>query len=212
MTQIGLTGLVKIELPSRTIRYSDGGFIVYGGETYAEEDDVFGTIGQFEAMEEGVGDMVPEVSMTLLPPDTTAPVDISQPGNQTSRVTFYIVEYDTDTGLAVTGDTFFVGQVDQTVLTDGEDTYELNVSVVSLTERLFEGNTGNFISGTWHKSIWSGELGHDNGTGLSKSVAWGVESPRAYSTGGGGGRGAGGGGGGGENGFGQFPYVKVDRS
>lgn len=194
MTQrVGLAGLIKIELPSRTLRFSDGGVLRYGGDVYKSDDDVFGTIGQFQTMEEGVGDMVPEISMTLLPPDSTAPIEISQPGNQTSRVTFYIVEFDADTHVPITGDVFFTGQVDQTVLTDGEETYELNVSIVSLAERLFEGSIGNFLSSTWHKSVWAGELGHDNGTGLSKSVAWGVESPRAYSTGAGGGGGGNGG-------------------
>ena len=78
----------------------------------------------------------------------------------------------------------FDGQVDQTVLTVGKGTKELAVSVVSLAERLFEGNIGNTLNPTWHKSIWPGETGHDNATGLSVSVAWGTESPTRYSTGG----------------------------
>ena len=209
MQRVGLTGLVKIELPSRTLRFSDG-YFRYDGQVWDSDDDVFGTIGGFETMEEGVGDMVPEISMKLLPPDTTAPVEISQPGNQTARVTFYIVEFDADTHVPITGDVFFTGQIDQTELIDGEDVYELNVSVVSLAERLFDGNSGNFLSDRWHRSVWTAEKGHANGTGLSKSVAWGVESPRAYSYGGGGGGGWGGGSGSG-NGFGQFPYVRVDK-
>lgn len=205
MTQrVGLTGLVKIELPSRTLRFSDGGMFRYDGQVWNSDDEVFGTIGQFETMEEGVGDMVPEISMKLLPPDTTAPVEISQPGNQTARVTFYIVEFDADTHVPITGDVFFTGQIDQTELIDGEDVYELNVAVVSLAERLFDGNAGNFLSSTWHKSIWPGELGHDNGTGLSKSVAWGVESPRAYSS-----NGVVGGGGNGGNVFSNPRYWNV---
>src|SRR3546814_8736110 len=44
---------------------------------------------------------------------------------------------------------------------------ELAVSVVSLAERLFELNIGNSLNSAWHKSVWPGELGHDNATGLS---------------------------------------------
>src|SRR3546814_7709774 len=56
---------------------------------------------------------------------------------------------------------------------------EVAVSVVSLAERLFELNIGNSLNSAWHKSVWPGELGHDNATGLSIPVAWGVESPRS---------------------------------
>src|SRR3546814_9368912 len=51
--------------------------------------------------------------------------------------------------------------------------------LVSLAERLFELNIGNSLNSAWHKSVWPGELGHDNATGLSIPVAWGVESPRS---------------------------------
>lgn len=193
MSTIGLTGLVKIELPSRTLRFCDGGFFVYGGETYTSSDDTFGTIGRLETMAESVGDIVPAISLTLLPPDQTAPIELSQPGHQTSPVQFIIAEYDADTGLITTGDVEFYGQIDQSVLTDDSQRYDLTVSIVSLAERLFERNLGNTLNPNWHKTVWPGELGHDNATGLSKPVAWGVEA----APGGGSTRGGSGGGGGG---------------
>lgn len=176
MNRIGLTGLVKIELPGRTLRFCDGGFFEYQGETYTSEDDVFGTIGSLQTMAESVGDIVPAVVMTLLPPNTTAAEDISQPGNQRSAVQFIIAEYDADTGLISTGAVEFYGQLDQTVLRSRDDEYSLAVSVVSLAERLFERNIGNSMNSSWHKSVWPDELGQDNATGLTGSIAWGVES------------------------------------
>jgi hypothetical protein len=176
MSRIALTGLVKIELPGRTLRFSDGGFFVYEGETYRSKDAVFGTIGKMQTMAESVGDTVPAVVMTLLPPDTVAAADISQPGNQTARCRIMIAEYDADTGLVTSGSTEFDGQLDQTVLTVGRQTKTLSVSIVSLAERLFERNIGNTMNPTWHKSIYAGEKGHDNATGLGKAVAWGIES------------------------------------
>lgn len=176
MNRVGLTGLVKIELPDRTLRFCDGGFFVYEGETYLSDDDVFGTIGRLQTMAESVGDIVPAITLTLLPPDQTAPIELSQPGQQTSPAQFIIAEYDADTGLISTGDVEFYGQIDQTVLTDDAERYELTVSIVSLAERLFERNLGNTMNPNWHKSIWANELGHDNATSLPKPVAWGVES------------------------------------
>lgn len=209
MNSVALVGLVKIVLPSSTLRFSDGGFFVYASETYRSKDAVFGTIGQLETMEESVGDIVPAITLTLLPPDSTAPADISQPGNQTSRVTFFIAEFDPDTGVISTAESFFDGQIDQTVLTVGRSVKRLTMTVVSLAERLFEGNIGNSMNPTWHKSVWAGELGHDNATGLSKPVAWGVESPTKFTYGGGGvGGGAfGGGGGSGSGGSKSFDFT-----
>ena len=181
MNRIGLIGLCKIELPDGDVNLCDGGFIVFDGDTYQSHDAVFGTIGSIEAMAEGVGDEVPALEMTLLPPGTSEPGDLSQPGLQTSRVRFWIGEYDVDAGtLDGTPDLMFDGQLDRTMLTVGRSR-ELAISVVSLAERLFEMNTGNSLNPAWHKSVWPGELGHDNATGLSVPVAWGTASPPSAS-------------------------------
>lgn len=185
MNRIALTGLLKIELPTHTIRFCDGGFFPFEGETYRSEDPVFGTIGSVQPLSEGVGDSVPALNLTLLPPSTTAPAMLSQPGYQTSRVRFWIAEYDTETGQITSAEVMFDGQIDQTNLTVGRGERSLTMSVVSLAERLFEGNTGNTLNSTWHKSVWPGEKGHDNATGLSIPVAWGTEGPRRGGGGGG---------------------------
>jgi hypothetical protein len=177
MNRIALTGLMKIELPDRTLRFCDGGFFIYEGETYRSDDDVFGTIGRLQTMAESVGDIVPAVVVTLLPPDTTAASEISQPGNQTSRARIIIAEYDADTGVISSGNTEFDGQLDQTILSVGTGSKQLTASIVSLAERLFERNIGNTMNPTWHKSNFPGERGHDNATGLGRPVAWGTEAP-----------------------------------
>jgi hypothetical protein len=123
MSRIALTGLVKIELPDRTLRFCDGGFFVYESETYRSDDAVFGTIGALQTMAESVGDIVPAVTLTLLPPDSAAPAELSQPGNQKSPAQFIIAEYDADTGLISTGSVEFYGQLDQTSLKDSAGEY-----------------------------------------------------------------------------------------
>lgn len=189
MSRVALTGLLTIELPEATLRFTDGGFIEYGGETYRAKDDTFGTIQSVQPLSEGVGDSVPALSITLLPPDTSAVAELAKPGHQTSQVQFVLAEYDVDAGTINSADVLFTGQIDQSVLTVGKGKRELSMSVVSLAERLFEGNTGNSLNPTFHKSVWPGETGHDNATGLAVPVAWGVERP------GGGGSTYGGGGG-----------------
>ena len=182
MNAIALTGLVQVDLPERTLRFCDGAFFAFEGETFRGKDATYGTIAALAAMSEGVGDTVPAIQMTLLPANDAAPADLSQPGHQTARVRFWIAEYDVASGLITSSEVMFDGQVDQTILTVGNGAKTLEVSVVSLAERLFEGNIGNTLNPTFHKSVWPGETGHDQATGLTIPVAWGTERPPFSST------------------------------
>ncbi|MDG6079748.1 hypothetical protein E3U23_11165 [Erythrobacter litoralis] len=191
MQRIAMIGLLKIELPEHTVLLCDGGFIRWNGDTYRSADPVFGSISSVDGMTEGQGDEIPALDLTLLPPGTTAPVELSKPGYQRSRVRFWIAEYDVDSGLVVgTPEAMFDGQIDQTTLRVGQSR-ELTMSIVSNAERLFELDIGNTLSPAFHKSVNPGELGHDNATGLSIPVAWGVEGPSRGSRSGGGGSGGG---------------------
>lgn len=177
MQSVALVGLCKIELPGHDALLCDGGFIEFDSETYRSSDSLIGTIASIQAMGEGVGPEVPALEMVLLPPESSEPGDLVQPGWQTSRARFWIGEYDPETGLVVGDpDLMFDGQLDQTSLSVGASR-ELGVTVVSLAERLFERNTGNSLTAAWHQSIWPGELGHNNATGLAIQVAWGAASP-----------------------------------
>ena len=86
----------------------------------------------------------------------------------------------------------FDGFLDQAKLVRGPDKFTLEISVVSLLEQLFELNIGNGLNPSFHKSVWPGETGEDQATGLVLADAWGVEAPPAaispgYGGGGGGG-------------------------
>lgn len=186
METVGLVGLCKIEFPDSVgdVLLCDGGFITWNGETYRAKDAVFGQIASIESLSEGVGDEVPALELTLYPDGEALPGDLSQPGFQTCRARFWIAEYDSDNNVVGDPDLIFDGQIDRTMLTVGA-TRELSISIVSLVERLFELNIGNSLNPTFHKSIWPGELGHDNATGLVVQVAWGAAKPTggsSYST------------------------------
>lgn len=175
---MGYVGLCRIDLPSGPVLLCDGGFIVFDGDTYLSDDPLLGTIAAMQSLSEGTGPEVPALEMTLQPPSATEAGDLVQPGWQTSRARFWIGEYDPTTGTLVGDpDLMFDGQLDQAILAVGEFR-ELAVTVVSLAERLFERNPGNSLTSAWHKSIWPGELGHDNATGLNVQVAWGAASPQ----------------------------------
>ena len=196
MERIGVTGLIKIELPGGvTIRLSDGGEFVWGAETFVPRHATYGAVAQVEGLEEGVGNEVPDLQILLNPPSATAAADLVQPGAQKSRVRCWVAQYDLDTN-AVTdpGDPLFDGFLDQAKLTRGPGKFQLGLSVVSMLEQLFELNIGNSLNPTFHKAVWPAETGEDHATGLVLQDAWGVEAPPSGSSGTSGG-GSGGGGG-----------------
>ena len=181
MISRAITGLVKIELPSSvTVRLCDGGVIYWGSETFTAKDAIFGSVASIQTIGEGVGDEVPALELVLIPSPTATAGDLVQPGYQTSRVRFWIADYTIATS-AVSGtpDLIFDGVMDQCILNVGSQQRQLAMSIVATVERLFQGNIGNSLNPVWHKSIWSGETGHDNATGLSIPIAWGVEAPPA---------------------------------
>lgn len=178
MERISLTGLIKIELPEASVLLCDGGFFVWNGEVYQSIDPLFGVITSVEGLEEGVGDEVPALELEFAPPGSTAVADLSQAGYQQSRVRMWIGEFDPETG-EIVGEPQqeFDGLIDQTTLRVGRAERSLAITIVSTGERLFQRNIGNSLSPAFHKSLFPGELGHDNATGLKKPVAWGVASP-----------------------------------
>lgn len=177
MQRVSLISLLRIDLPGTTVRLCDAGFVQFDGATFAAEDPIFGVIGAVQPLTEGVGEEIPALELTLLPLGASAPAQLSQPGYQRSTVRAWIGEYSQETGLLIgTPDLLFHGQIDQTTLRVGRSTRELAITVVSTAERLFMLNEGNSLSPRWHKSIWPGELGHDNAIGLTVPVAWGTES------------------------------------
>lgn len=181
MQRIAYAGLARIDLPgSVTLRLTDGGAVRWGADTFTGRDATFGAIDSIDALAEGVGEEVPALELVLLPPTTTAAATLCAPAQQNSPATFWLAEIDRDTA-EVTGtpEVLFSGFIDQSTLTVGRDRRQLSVSVVSMLERLLALNIGNSLSPTFHKSVWSGETGHDNATGLGRAVAWGVEAPPA---------------------------------
>lgn len=172
--------LLKMELPTRTVRLCDGGVVRWGGEVFRGRDAVFGCVTGAEALTEGVGNEVPAFSITLSPEAGATPAELNQAGFQTAPVRFWVASWNPVTG-AVDGtpELLFDGQLDQVELRLTGQARELENSVVSSAEKLFSARRGNGCSPTFHKSIWPGETGHDEATGLSVPRAWGVEAPPA---------------------------------
>ena len=178
MDHILLAGLMKMELPGRTVLLCDGGFVPWGAETYLSVDEKFGTIAAFEAPEEGVGEVIPSATITMLPNSAASAIEISQPAYQGSRIRMWVAEIDEATGQIIgQPDLQADWQLDRTTLRSKRGDRRVAIDCVSQSQRLLAKVEGNTLSSAFHSSIFPGEQGFDNATGLEASFAWGVAAP-----------------------------------
>jgi hypothetical protein len=177
---IGLTGLLRIELPGHTVRLCDGAFFDFGGERYRARDSVLGVLSAVGDMTEGTGTEIPALDLTFNPPGPVAIGALSAAALARGSVKFWLAEYDIETGLiSGTPELRFLGFVDQPAIRSMGEEYTVSIVAVPELEYMFDRDTGNTLSPSFHKAIFPGETGHDNATGLSVPVAWGVEAPPA---------------------------------
>lgn len=183
MTLWHLTNLIQIDLPAYTVRLCDGGVIFWGANVFRGRHATWGAVVGAESLTEGVGNEVPAFALTFAPAAAAEPSDLSQPGFQKARVRWWTAEWSRAT-CAVVGSPLvqFDGLLDQVELRIEFEKFEMEASVVSSAEKLFGARRGNGLSPTFHKSIWAGETGHDQATGLTIPRAWGVEAPPASSS------------------------------
>lgn len=193
---ITLAPLATFELPGHTIRASDGGLVKWGSEIFLASDPDFGTIASVGAFEEESGDQAPAMQVTFLPKDGAPSAILSSPSYQMAPARFWMAEVDPATG-EVIGDPLLMGdmEVDITEIEFGGEFRRLSMALVSADERQFMIYEGNTLSEAFHKSVWPGETGLDNATGVGSPVAWGVAGPPRGSSSSVGGGSAGGSGG-----------------
>lgn len=179
-----LAGILRWEAGAEDVRLCDGGTLTFDGQIYTSRHAVFGSIGSFMPISEGVGDEAPAGTLTFTPDFDAAPSTINAPTLQGTRIRLYIGEIDRETGL-LDGDPdqMLDSIVDVTKLKLGRGIKALEVDIVSRAERLFLLNEGNVLSGEFHRRIYPGELGLNNAIGVSTVVAWGVAgAPRGTAT------------------------------
>ena len=177
MRSIGLTLLMQVDFPGVSARWCDGGFFVFEGETFQSADPVWGSVIAVDAISEGLGDELPSTGFTVAPASDTPVSVLNDPAIQGSRVQIWIAEYEPQTGLITSSERFYDGRIDRSVLEIGKGVRVVKFEIGTMIERFLLRNSGNSLSSTWHKSIWPGETGHDNATGLKTPVAWGAKSP-----------------------------------
>ncbi len=175
---VGITGLLKIELPAHTVLLTDGGVTVWNGDTYTAQDSVLGALASIDTIAEGVGQEIPALELQFAAPGVTAVTALSNGAIQQSRVRLWVAEFNTDTGAVIgTPELRFIGFVDQPQVSFAFREFTVSITAVPDLEAMFFKDTGNGLSSTFHKALYAGELGHDNASGLKIPISWGVKGP-----------------------------------
>jgi hypothetical protein len=189
----GLTWLLRLDLPSGAVFLTDGGVTTWIGDEYRAKVPVLGGFSQISEVSEGFGPELPELEIVFAPPSNAALTPLQDGAFQRSAVRLWLAEFNPATG-AVVGvpNLRFAGNMDRVRQNFALNELSIVVSAVPETEVLLFSDDGNGLSAEFHKSVYAGETGHDQASGLVINVAWGVSTGRV-SGGSGGGMGSGGG-------------------
>ena len=170
-------GAVSIALPGYTMNLLDGaGVLAFEGRTYAGRDPTFGALASIDSLTDGTGDNAPALSITLLPSGNAAAGTLAAATMQGSQVLIHIGAVDPASGAVIADpQLLFIGELDVPTLQSKANSRELDYEVVSVFERFFQDDEGARLAPGYHKSIWPGELGLDDVTGVAQTFYWGVE-------------------------------------
>lgn len=175
-----IAGLMEMELPDRTVRLCDGGFVDWPARgMFRAKDEIFGTLESVETVSEGVSDEFPAFTLTLLPPKLAAASDLFRADAQGSSVRFWLAEVDRLTGLLVgTPEQVQAAAIDTIDLRVGRAGRYVDVEC-TVGERAFMVREANVLSTSFHQRAWPGEKGFDHCDGTGSTVPWGVPDPTA---------------------------------
>lgn len=185
----GMFIAVRLDLTNaalgRVVRLLDGASeINIGGETYTGIDADFGTIDTVETISDGGNEEAPELALSLLPNNATTAAILADFTMQGCETRVYVGAYDLTTGLIIgTPELKFLGQIDVPTLTLEKGVRRIELSIVSVFERLFENDDAVRAADGYHQSVWPGELGLEYMSGTDKNLYWGAKPPSQTSRG-----------------------------
>jgi hypothetical protein len=173
----GLTWLLRLDLPSGAVFLNNGGVTTWASNTYVSEVATLGGFSAVSEISDGVGPELPELEIVFAPPSNAALTPLQAGAYQRSAVRLWLAEFNPSTGAVVgTPDLRFAGRMDKVRQQFGYRQLSIIVSCVPELEALFFSDYGNGLSSEFHKSIYPGETGHDEATGLVIPISWGVRT------------------------------------
>jgi hypothetical protein len=192
-----VTGFFEIDFPSGTRRMLIGsGEAAWGANTFKGYDATFGSITGGDSIAEESSGQAPNTSFTLQTSSSANKADIASDAVQLAPVKIWLAALGFDASdhfIAVPDpELIFDGFIDQATISLDQKKDEIDYTLVSGFDYFFEDTEGQRLSDAFHESVWAGEKGLANVTGVTKKVYWGTLGPNSTSgiTSGGGGGGS----------------------
>lgn len=170
--------LVTVTLPDYTIRWTDGGYAKWDGETWKARDATYGALDGIGAIIDGIEEDAEPVALSILAPDLTSLQDLAAADAQGGRTTIHLTALDPATGLVI-GEPYrlFIGELDQPRLTTGRQRV-LEYDILPLDARGLESNEEQRQTDAFRQAIWPGERGDEYATDGTKQTYWREDDPK----------------------------------
>lgn len=168
--------LVTVTLPAATIRWTNGGFVAWGSDTYRAEHSTYGFLSSVEEITDGVTGEATVCALTI-DCNSTALGLLVAPAVQGSLVTVHLGAVNRATGALIgEPELLFRGELDQPRLSVGEGT--LVYDCITEEARMLEPNEEQRLTSSFQKSVWPGDRGYDNVVETEAEVYWRQDDPR----------------------------------
>lgn len=197
--QSPLAPLVEVALPDYTLRHLVGsGEVMFVGsgavlQKFMGRDPMFGVLVSAGNLQDGVGNEAPDWDLTFAVPDNATVEELTDAMAQGGEVNGWLGVIDRTTGLLLPDPIqLFAGELDVPRLRVGKGSMTVEWRCVSALEVFHDREIGARLSDAHQRSVWPGEMGLANMSGIEKTSFWGMESPPSAITYGGGGAGGGG--------------------
>ncbi len=169
--------LVTVTLSGATVRWTDGGFAVWSGNTYSSENATYGVLGAVGEIQDGADGQATVCDLTILC-DGTAMALWIDPAEQGAPVTVHLGALNRTTGALIgEPDLLFRGELDQPRIGAGPS-QTLIYDCITEEARMLEPNEEQRLTDSFHQSVWPGELGYDKVSELEQTVFWRADDPR----------------------------------
>lgn len=155
--------------------FTDGGV----ERTFKGEDDTYGSLGQIQAVAEGLGVEAPRLKFALRPPTLAASAALCQPNIQGCPVTLWLGLVHPTSGLVLPDpEVLFVGNLDVPKYLRGSRRRVVEIDAFSAWESLFAVEEGQRLNDAFHARMYPAELGLVYVTEVERQMPWGGDGAR----------------------------------
>lgn len=163
--------LVTVEMPDAyTIRWTDGGVVKWGSDTYRAKDATFGSLRSIGDITDGIEVDAAPVTVTIMPPSLSSMADLTAADAQGGAVEIHLVALVDG---VIEGEPYllFKGELDQPSLQPGEERL-LTYAVIPAEARALRTNEEQRQTDAFHQLRWPGEMGQQFATEGTKLTYW----------------------------------------